>query len=327
MTPNFFRYATNELSQDAFFCWLIEWSLERYKDINPTLHQASLKLLRYLIPNEFQNGLIVKSCEIFMQKNDMDFFIKINNSIIVHFEDKIKSHTDDRQLSKYKEILSNLYKNHEIYHVFLKTDLVWRHEKETVLKNGYKLIDLLQLIELLERVSSNSDIYDSFVEQIGRVVNEYQGYKILNPRNWSTSNWIGFIYDLSFTVPYVSFGKHYVGDGFWFVLSWHILPIGSVSFEIVNRKLVVKSHFGNEVGESSRKEFLEKLKDLLVPLFEQHPIKVYNRTANKVMLIDFFDFLKVDHDLLNFEKTRYKLIEIKNLFDDAINNYRRQNPI
>ena len=26
MKPNLFKYATSELSQDAFICWLLEWA-------------------------------------------------------------------------------------------------------------------------------------------------------------------------------------------------------------------------------------------------------------------------------------------------------------
>ena len=38
MTPNLFDYATKELSQDAFFCWLLAWADEECRDADSTLH-------------------------------------------------------------------------------------------------------------------------------------------------------------------------------------------------------------------------------------------------------------------------------------------------
>jgi hypothetical protein len=33
MKPNIFKYATSELSQDAFICWLLAWAKDENKSL------------------------------------------------------------------------------------------------------------------------------------------------------------------------------------------------------------------------------------------------------------------------------------------------------
>lgn len=319
MNPNFFKYATNELSQDAFFCWLIEWSLVDNKSINPTLHNASLKFLNYVIPKEFSYNLIVNSCSIQMQKKNMDFIIILNSSIVIHFEDKIKSNTSTNQLSKYKETVATLFQNHRLFHIYLKTDLVWPNEERLVLENGYKLIDLIAIERILESDVS-SDIYQNYVSNIKQRLNEYQAYRIISPKNWRYNQWLGFIYDLSKNTNYHNFDKHYVGEAFWFVFSWHkINNFGNsyVSFEIVNKKCAIKAHvFDNNTNKAV---FLKYVKEKLFPYYKDYKTKLYKKTAKSMLVIEFFDFLVLENDLIDFGKTKEKLIDIRDIFDKTIN--------
>ena len=45
MPPNLFRFATSELSQDAFICWLISWGDPQYEKTHEALHGTALSLL------------------------------------------------------------------------------------------------------------------------------------------------------------------------------------------------------------------------------------------------------------------------------------------
>jgi hypothetical protein len=176
MEPNFFKYATNELSQDAFFCWLIEWSVESNKIKNPELYEAAFSLIKQIIPEEFTNNFCVNTCRIHMQKKNTDFIIELNNSIILHFEDKVKSNTSNSQLSKYKKNIAKEYLNHNIYHIYLKTDLIWLKERNLVDKNGYKVFDLLSINDML-KASTKSDIYKNFASIIQQRIDQYKSYK------------------------------------------------------------------------------------------------------------------------------------------------------
>jgi len=321
MKPNFFSYATNELSQDAFFCWLIEWSLEYNKKENQQLHIASLDFLKNIIPEEFNNEFTVESCKIQMQKKKTDFIVEINKSIIIHFEDKIKSNTNDHQLSKYKIALNTLYPNHRIYHIYLKTDLVWPNEKKIVLENDYRLIDLLTITSIIKNNKTSSDIYDNFILNIHERINEYKNYKSINPKKWNSDQWIGYLYDLSRKVKYCNFDRHYVGEDFWFVFSWQKIKHfkeSYVSFEIVNKKCAIKAHVYNQ--STSKIEVLNYVKNQLKSYFKGYKTKLYNRPGKSVLAIEFFDFLVIDNKVVNFIETKQKLLEIREIFDEAINN-------
>ncbi len=43
--PNLFSYATSELSQDAFLCWLMNWASHEFSEINPPLHDIGKKFI------------------------------------------------------------------------------------------------------------------------------------------------------------------------------------------------------------------------------------------------------------------------------------------
>ena len=47
MENNIFKYATKELSQDAFICWLVEWI--NHKEENSELYEVSKKFLDKII--------------------------------------------------------------------------------------------------------------------------------------------------------------------------------------------------------------------------------------------------------------------------------------
>jgi hypothetical protein len=321
LKPNFFNYATNELSQDAFFCWLIEWSLEDYKNESNDLHKISMNFLKELVPEEFSNDFIVKTCCIHRQRKNTDFIIEINRSIIIHFEDKIKSNTSYKQLSKYKIELQKLYKNHRIYHIYLKTDLVWEKERNLTSENGYKPIDLFTVEKLLKG-KSNSDIFNDYITNIQRRVLEYKNYKKISPKKWNNNQWLGFIYDLSQQIKYFNFDKHYVGNDFWFVFSWRKLnnfKDSHVSFELINKKCAIKTHVYDK--STSKERVLDYVKKLLTPYYKSYKTKNYNRTGKSVLAIEFVDFIVMNNnELIDFQKTKEKLVNIKKIFDEKMNN-------
>ena len=44
--PNLFDYATSELSQDAFICWLLKWSNPEYIEVSKELHLCGIEILK-----------------------------------------------------------------------------------------------------------------------------------------------------------------------------------------------------------------------------------------------------------------------------------------
>ena len=44
--PSLFKFASSELSQDAFICWLLSWASPENKDKDPGLHNCGLELIK-----------------------------------------------------------------------------------------------------------------------------------------------------------------------------------------------------------------------------------------------------------------------------------------
>ena len=54
--PNLFEYATSELSQDAFICWLLAW-IEYPQE--PHLYQCAKDLIKLFVPLEMEEMMLV----------------------------------------------------------------------------------------------------------------------------------------------------------------------------------------------------------------------------------------------------------------------------
>lgn len=44
--PNLFNFATSELSQDAFLCWILSWGAPEAQSVDKELHDIARKLFQ-----------------------------------------------------------------------------------------------------------------------------------------------------------------------------------------------------------------------------------------------------------------------------------------
>src|SRR5690554_3355773 len=103
--PNYFYYAKNELSQDAFFCWLIEWSVEKNKQYDESLYNTARSFLNFLLPHKINHKFLIHKCQIKQQYKNIDFIAILNDSLMLIFEDKINSSMGYNQLDRYSNII------------------------------------------------------------------------------------------------------------------------------------------------------------------------------------------------------------------------------
>jgi hypothetical protein len=97
--PNIFSYATKELSQDAFLCWLLAFADPKYRDtIFNNLHLLATDLLNAFLG---ENQIEIKKISIKTQQHKIDIWIEINSDILIIIEDKINSRAGVNQLSGY----------------------------------------------------------------------------------------------------------------------------------------------------------------------------------------------------------------------------------
>jgi len=81
--PNLFQYATKELSQDAFLCWLLAWSDGRNCDEDWTLCSAGLNLLNSLLKLHDEPSVEMPTIAIHRQLNRVDVVVEVNHNLVL----------------------------------------------------------------------------------------------------------------------------------------------------------------------------------------------------------------------------------------------------
>ena len=105
---NLFKFATKELSQDAFICWCINWI--NYPNDNKKLYEMAQKIvLKLLDETEYTDKMKIK---IVRQYENIDILLLFNelNKIYI-IEDKttsfLKENKNEIQLIRYSEKIKN----------------------------------------------------------------------------------------------------------------------------------------------------------------------------------------------------------------------------
>ena len=121
-TPNLFKYATSELSQDAFICWLLAWADPTLEDEDPALHKTGIKLAKTLLNlnSEKERPESIESVEIVRQSSKVDILCRINGKYALLIEDKTNTKHHSNQLAKYYKTLKLKYSEELIHPIYFK---------------------------------------------------------------------------------------------------------------------------------------------------------------------------------------------------------------
>ena len=120
--PNLFDFATSELSQDAFICWLASWADPALKSHHESLHATATAFLARLL--EVSKGPKVaeyRSIQVYRQWNDIDVLLLVNGDTAIIIEDKTDTKDHSGQLERYKKAVAVEFPVDRIAAVYLKT--------------------------------------------------------------------------------------------------------------------------------------------------------------------------------------------------------------
>lgn len=199
-TPNIFKLATKELSQDGFFTWLLQWADNSYSQQNQSLNETAKDFIRLLLgkPSDFQ----INKVEAGRQWYNIDIWAKVNDEYFITIEDKTNTGEHSEQLERYKEMVTNTYKDkYKLAFVYLKTG----NESITTLKNvaekGYTTINRKTILEVFNQREVCNDIFNEFKEYLTDLENETNSYiKFENlVTNWNAGG--GFFTKLQELIP------------------------------------------------------------------------------------------------------------------------------
>jgi hypothetical protein len=252
--PNLFNFATSELSQDAFICWLASWADPALKEQDEALHATAIAFLNRLL--EVGQGPKLseyRSIQVRRQWNDIDVLLVLNGDAAIIIEDKTDTKDHSGQLERYKKAVAEEFPADRIAAVYLKTGDQGNYQ--SVDQAGYGRFlrrDFLAILDRGERDGVKNDIFADFLRHLRMIEAAVQSFSTAPLCEWNQdwNRWKGF-----FLVLQERLGEgdwKYVANpsggfmGFW----WHWQ--GDKYLQLENEKLCFKIMVPKE-GEQTTK--------------------------------------------------------------------------
>lgn len=323
-----FKYATKELSQDAFFCWLLDWADKKY--IDNEMNKISKHFIYSIIGEEKE----INTVEVKKQYKNIDFLVRINENILIVFEDKVKTSEHDKQLERYKEKIEKEYpllENDKKYFVYIKSDLVFPKEKNYVEKSGFQVIDIYNILDLLGTNEVKNDIYKDFIYCLKYNVKEYKNFLETKYCDWTRNNFYGFIYNLikSNNLNYIDHGAK---PDLYFILAKLDYPINySISLEIIyydkeqkQLNLLIVLHFNDNEQDNNlevRNDLQKKLKNIFNNENLEYNERDIKSDSKRTRVITFKDFPKINSEgFIDYQETENLLVDVIKKFEKISNS-------
>jgi hypothetical protein len=206
-TPNLFNFATSELSQDAFICWLAAWANPAHRADNEVLHTTATAFLDRLLkiggvptPDEY------RSIEVRPQWNNIDVLLLVNGEIAIIIEDKTNTKDHSGQLQKYRTAVAKEFPGYRTAAVYLKTGD--QCDYGSVEQAGYGCLLRSHFLDILKngkQTGIRNDIFSDFTRYLQDIEDSVRGFMTTTPLKWERPQWRGFFMAL----------KEKLGDGDW----------------------------------------------------------------------------------------------------------------
>lgn len=326
-TPNLFEFATSELSQDAFLCWLIKWSEPVYSNSNPKLHEFAVCFVRALLG--FNEDFTINSVEVGRQWERIDVWALINKKHIIIIEDKIGTAEHSGQLDRYYKIAKDYYQDTEIEITPVYYKMIEQGKYSNIEKAGYKVFDRSQMLNILTShiEAPNSEIHSDIIRDYFRHLCDLDAkinsYKTLQLEQWHWFSWIGFYAELQ---KHIDATWEYVPNqsggflGFWWHWNSHTHNNNKFDFylQLEQSSFVFKQYCHNpdmrlEQRDFYRKYLYAKAKDHQIPIHQFGRIGQWMGVARLNS-----DYRKVDNNgLLDFNLTIETLLKMQHLVDET----------
>lgn len=204
MVPNLFNFATSELSQDAFLCWLLSWTHQDLKAVNPDLHNVGMDFLKLIFAKSDKNfPANVSSISVDKQVEAIDILCVVNSDTAILIEDKVGTNEHDDQLKRYMEslprILEERYKKDpklvQIIHAYIQTGD--QSDYSIVSANDYCVITRKDILGVLESTSGkvawqSSEILRQFTSYLSEMDRQINSFSTVPPAKWEWRQMVGF---------------------------------------------------------------------------------------------------------------------------------------
>ena len=163
---NLFRWATSELSQDAFICWLMSFAMKENHGKNPALESCAMDLIHRIPGLETASEISY----IERQSYNIDVLLTVGDYYVI-IEDKTFTGTRKGQISGYKQALMSYTDTppEKIKSVLYTISIQPQPEQDIDC-----VFTLEKLIEIMlpYKSSSKSDVFSYYVEHLVETAEE-----------------------------------------------------------------------------------------------------------------------------------------------------------
>lgn len=213
---NIFNFATSELSQDAFICWLCNWV--NFDDNSLSEDEKKLKsLATEFIEKMLGEKLEDRKVNIKRQYQKIDVLLEIQNKtefitkgnninpivdMYVTIEDKVGTGLHSNQIERYRELISE--KNEKDNGSRAKIKVVYykiydEDNMERLKENGVNVIlGRENILELLKEYKDkiNNSIFENYHNYLSNIETDVNSYEKKNLEDWNSNCYIGFFKEL-----------------------------------------------------------------------------------------------------------------------------------
>ena len=202
-TPNIFSYATKELSQDAFICWLVDCASEATGPLQEcglafvgTLFRSGAADRTEGIPVVDPDGEMASHdgpCDISdvgkpcTQYNRIDVYFQAKidkKKVSFIIEDKVDTEAHGDQLPEYlNAVIQDEHKGDLIKPIYFKTGYMFNNERDDVEKNKYSVFkaeDLKKFLDSHPKAIRESEILHQYAEYL----NDKMKARAKAQKNW-----------------------------------------------------------------------------------------------------------------------------------------------
>lgn len=222
--PNIFRIATSELSQDAFFVWLMQWADPSAYEKSYFMGSIGQDLVRYFIGKKYNEcpDDIVK-VEVKRQWKNIDICVKVNDEFFIAIEDKTGTGVHSGQLDRYKKIVEDYCASESMKPVliYLKTQDESKSRMSYAQQKGYAIVNRKDLMRFFYDHPFNHDVYMDFIDNLCNMSEASSAFRRLPVKNWNMDSWRGFYSYLDEVIPVKDWCYVANPSGGFLGLWWH----------------------------------------------------------------------------------------------------------
>lgn len=197
LTNNLFNYATSELSQDAFLCWLLSYAQNKdYNGDDAKLKKCAQSLIKVFLLGQkgifekdlIEKDLIVKKIE--KQWKYIDVLVTLESDKKIIIEDKTYTTDHDNQLQRYIKDVETQGK--KVYGVYYKTGFCCETIEDDMYK-GYYFFGLNKIKEFFEKYDDiDNAIFNNYRDFIMEYHKERNNFIGLPVSKWTPTMIQGF---------------------------------------------------------------------------------------------------------------------------------------